>query len=174
MLKLHKGRPSAVPVILGGGAVAFVRPATAFEIDLALAGTEKLVAGLVEGEESAMLATSLLGEEFQSADFTTRRWIDAASQRIALLELANLCTQSWNGIADDAGEPISSPTRETLAILLRDNEIAMRFNKAIKSKVHEEIAEGEELPVSQDGGAGIQDGAQPAVPTATPAPSGAA
>lgn len=37
MLDLTKGQPSAVPVPLGGDAVAMIRPATSIEVDRAAA-----------------------------------------------------------------------------------------------------------------------------------------
>lgn len=164
MLKVRKGRPEPTAVPLGGGAVAFVRAATAFEVDLAIAGTTKITAGLIEGEEAAALATDLLGEEFAGADFTTRTWIEAAAQRVALLELSMLCTSRWEGIVDENDAPVAAPTKEIMALLLRDNDIAARFNAAIRAKVHEEIAEGNASAASLSGGAAA---ASSSAPTAT-------
>jgi hypothetical protein len=172
MLKLSKGRPKAIPIMLGGGAVAFVRPATSFEYDLAIAGMATISAGLIRGEEAAVHATNILGEEFTGADFTTKVWIEAAAQRIVLLELALLCTESWDGVVDDSDAPIPVPTKETLALLLRDNETAMRFNATIKSKVHEEIAEGNASAASPNGAAAAAFNSAPtAVPSVPIAPT---
>jgi hypothetical protein len=151
MLKLRKGRPEPIPVPLGGGAIASVRPATSFEVDLAIAGAGKLLFGLVQSQESASLAAEVLGEEFASADFTSKEWLDAAAQRIALLELANLCVESWTGVVDGDDNVIEKPSRQTLALVLRSNEAAMRIRAAIQSSVNVETSEGNALGASPNG-----------------------
>lgn len=161
MLKLRKGKPKASPVPLGGGAVLFVRPATAFEVDAAYAAAFKLAAGLIEGEAAAETASAILGEEFQRADFTQHGWIDAMAKRIATLELAVLCNDGWLGVADEDGKPIETPTREWLALLLRDREVAVRVDAAINARVHEEIAEKKGSATLPNGGVAVVDPTAP-------------
>lgn len=162
MIKLTKGRPAASAVPLQGGAVVFVRPATAFEADIAGVGAAKIMAGLVEGREAAAAALDILGDEFRETDFTSRPWIEAAAQRIALIELAALCCESWEGVADETGAPLTGhPSKEHLALLLRDTECGRRISGAIYARVHDEVAEGNGLAASPDGAA------KAAEPTAT-------
>ena len=174
MLKLSKGRPAATAIPLPyAGAVIFIRPATAFEVDIAAANAARVLAGLVEGEGAAALALDVLGDEFRRADFTTRGWIDAAAQRVALLELATLCSESWAGIVDGDGKPVQTPTRDYLALLLRDGECARRVAAAIHAKVHDEVAEGNASAASLNGAAGAAEATAPsAAGMAVPAPTG--
>jgi hypothetical protein len=151
MLQVRKGHPPAVAVPLGGGAVAMVRPATAFEYDLAVARAGKLLAGLIESQESATLALEGLGQEFAGADFTSEEWLNAAAQRTALLELATLCVTSWTGVVDETGAAIE-PSREILALVLRGNQAARAIRLAIEADVNVELAEGNASATSPNGG----------------------
>lgn len=160
-LKIRKGRPSASAVLLPGGAVVFVRPATSFEVDRAGNAAARMLAGLVEGQNAAATALNLLGDEFREADFTTRSWLDAAAQRIALLELATLCVERWEGIVGDDDRPIEKPNQETLALLLRDSECARRISNAVNARVHQEIAEGNASAASPDGAVKAADATAP-------------
>lgn len=170
MLKLRKGRPAAIAVPLGGGAVAMVRPATAFEYDLAAAGARKLLAGLIESRDSAALVVDILGEEFVGANFTDSAWLQAAALRVTLLESALLCVASWDGVVDESDQPIEKPSREMLALLLRDGVVAKSIRDAIESRVNLETAEGNGLPGSLTGAPGTLDGARNAAPPTTLAP----
>lgn len=160
----------AVP--LPGGAVIFVRPATSFEVDIAAANAARTLTGLIEGQEAAAVALDVLGDEFRQADFTTRSWLDAAAQRVALLELATFCAEKWDGVADEDGKPIEHPTREYLALLLRDSECALRIAAAIRARVHDEISEGNALAASPSGAAAADAATAPTVEgTQVPAPT---
>jgi hypothetical protein len=141
MLLLRKGRPPAINVPLGGGAFAMVRPATTFETDLAIAKAGELLAGLIDSGESASAAVAILGDEFGNADFTTPVWVNNAAQRVALLELGMLCIESWSGVGDEDENSIEFPTRETLALLLRNSATARRVGDAINGQVNIETAE---------------------------------
>lgn len=142
MLDLTKGQPSAVPVPLGGDAVAMIRPATSIEVDRAAAVVQAQLAGLIAAEDAAALIAAALGEDFYGADFTDPKWQAAAAQQLALVELAALCVENWTGIAVD-GIAVE-PSRETVALLLRDPTTSQRVKMAIETRIHREIAEGEE------------------------------
>lgn len=177
MLVLKKGQPEFTPVPLGGGGVIHLRAATAFDVDVALAEAHQVAAGLVAGEDAAERAAAFLGEAFHGADFTRKPWIEAAAQRIALIELATLCNNGWRGVAleSEGGAlvEVPAPTKETLALLLRDVEVSNRFRAVIYSKVNLELAEGNGLPVSPSGGAGTDgNSAGDAGPSAPPVPTG--
>lgn len=149
MLDLTRGRPVAVPVALGGGAVAFVRPATAFEVERAAAFVRIHLAGLIAAEDAAALAAQALGEEFAGADFADPQWQAAAADRLALLELATLCLESWTGVGVDGAAV--EPSREAIGLLLRDPVISRLVRAAIEVGVHRERDEGNGSPVSPPG-----------------------
>jgi hypothetical protein len=174
MLKLRRGRLAATAVPLPGGAVIFIRPATAFEVDRAAIGAERMLAGLVEGQTAAASILDVLGDEFREADFTTRGWIAAAAQRIALLELAAICAERLDGVIDDNDRPITVPGKEVLVLLLRDAECGRRIATAINARVHEEVAEGNASAVSPDGAAKAAEDIAPAVAPMTPPAQAAA
>ncbi len=161
MLNLRKGLPRAVPVALGGDAIAMVRPATALEVARATATVSTQLAGLIAAEDAAALVAAALGEEFAGADFTDPEWVAAASQQLALVELAVFCVESWDGVAVD--DTLVSPTREILALLLRDSVIAAKIRAAIEANVHEAQAEGEGSPVSPPGAGAAGESTAPDV-----------
>jgi hypothetical protein len=172
MLILRKGRPEAAAVPLPGGAIIHVRPATAFEVDLAAAGAGRMLAALVDGQDAAAAALEILGDEFRHADFTTKAWLEAAAQRLALLELATACCQRWEGIADETGALIERPERQHLALLLRDTECARRISEAIRTRVHDEVAEGNASAASPNGAAKAAEAIAPnAAAMTAPAPT---
>jgi hypothetical protein len=156
-----------VPVLvkLAGNAEVYVRAATAFERDLALARTGKMLAGLVHGREAAATAAALLGSEFAGADFAETGWLDAAGRRIMLIDLAGTCVTDWRGIVDESGQPIEKPSRATLALLLRSNTSARLIEEAILREVNLEIDEKNGSAASPTGGAAAADNtAAPANP----------
>jgi hypothetical protein len=149
MLDLTRGRPVAAPVPLGGGAVAMIRPATAFEVDKAGAQVRIWLAALVEAEDAAARLSDALGEEFAGADFAAPEWRAAVADRLALLELASLCIQSWSGVG--IGDEPVEPSREAIALLLRDAVLSQRIRAAIERGIHVERLEKKGLPVSPPG-----------------------
>jgi hypothetical protein len=175
MLVLAESAPSAVPVPLGKGAVIFVRPATSAEYFLAQARVVRLAAGIAEGEDSALKAALILGEEFANGSPRDPEWIAAVSERMILVELAIACADKWAGIGTKAGKPLEmSPA--TLAMLLRDPECARKIQNVINSGIHSEVEEKKELAASPVGAAPAADLIAPIVeqpaslaPTASPA-----
>jgi len=167
-LILHKGRPAARAVPLGGGAIAYIRPATSFECDLAVTGATKILAGLTAGAEAAEAAVQLLGEEFMGADFTQGPWIDVAAQRIALLELATLCCARWEGVCAEDGTAIEVPTREWLALVLREPTISVLIRAAVHARVNEERAEKNGSAALPNGGAAAVEASAPVVVPSVP------
>ena len=152
MLVLRKGPPPATIVQLGSGASARVRPATSFEVDRASYEVSHLLVGLMAGEEAAAAAALALGEEFREADFTDAGWRAAAAQRLSLLKLAVLCCEAWDGIGDEDGNPL--PLSEaSLALLLRNPQMARRFSEAIESAVNVEFKEKNVSAASPNGAA---------------------
>lgn len=153
MLILRTGALPAARLDLGSGATARVRPATDFEVSRASFEVSQLIAGLMIGEEAAAAAALALGEEFRSADFTDAGWRSAAAQRLSLLKLAVLCTESWEGIGDEDGAPLEL-SEPALALLLRDANVARKFGAAIEAAVHQEYKEKNASAASPNGGAG--------------------
>jgi hypothetical protein len=148
-----------------------VRPATSFEVDRASYAVNRILTGLVAGEDAAMMAALVLGPEFQAPDFTKEEWRQAAAQRFALLDLAVECIEGWEGIVGDDEQPLS-PSREAVALLLRDAEISARIRMVINSSVHAELEEKNALAASPNGGAATDENtARLVVSPATAAPS---
>lgn len=168
-IKIRAGKPKATRLDFGEGVVIIVRPATAFEVDLAKAAIVKLIAGLVAGETAAMLAASVLGEEFRSADFTRDDWRSAASNRLALVELAALCIEGWEGFVDEDDQPLPLD-RVNIALVLRDEGIARRVGDCLQAAVYERVAEKNALSASPNGAVKAGNDTAPiAAPPATPA-----
>lgn len=163
MLRLYRGQRPAIAVPLPGGAVILIRAATAFEIDKAAAGAAYLLAGLVGNQEAAEKIADMLGDEYLPPEgAASKAWAEAAGQRLALLELADLCAAEWKGVCDlDGKELTGKPDKGMLALLLRDVECARRIGEAIKGRVHDEIKEGKGSPASQDGAAAAGDPTAP-------------
>lgn len=161
MLQLREGNPEPVTVKLAGDAWAKVRPAMAFERDLAVGRTGKLLAGLIQSADAASLAADLLGAEFVTADFTEPGWLDAAAHRIVLIDLATTCVTEWGGIVDQSGTPIEKPTRATLALLLRSAPTAHAIEDAMQREVNAEIAEKNGLAASPNGEAAADEPTAP-------------
>jgi hypothetical protein len=140
MLNIATGRPSAIAVPLGGGAVWRLRPASAFEAHRAGAAAGIMLAGLIESEDAAALAIAALGEQYEGADFQQAEWKSAAARDLALIELAVICSEGWDGVA--IGKQPIEPTRQNIALLLRDVHVNDKVYKALNAGIHEEIAEG--------------------------------
>lgn len=166
MLVLRAGALPSRAVPLGGGAVLMVRPATSFEVSRSHAAVTRIVAGLIAGADAAETCAAALGEEFRKADFSDPVWIEAATDRLVGIELALLCNDGWTGVMRDTGrrdaddkpivEPVAGePTRELLALLLRDAVVAARVRSAIEAEIHEAQAEGNGSPASPSGAAGM-------------------
>lgn len=161
MLILRREGPQPVAVPLGGDAVAMVRPASALQYDLAWASARRRLAGLVESQDAAADVLRALGENFAGADFTTAEFVEAAAQRLALLELAVTCVESWTGVADAERVAIETPMREWLALLLRDVGIAQRINAAVNAQVHLEAIEKKESGTSPNGAGEVAENTAP-------------
>lgn len=178
MRMLSKRRPKAVTIPLGEGEFVNIRPATSFEVDIAAASAAAVLAGLIESGEAAAEALDILGDEFRQADFTTRAWIEAAAQRLTLLELATVCCEGWAGQCGEDGKPIEKPDRGSMALLLRDSVASRKIAEVVNSRVHEEIKEGNGSAASPSGVARAAEATAPDAarkasdaPTAGAAPS---
>lgn len=153
--RLSSSIPEERAIALGGGATLWVRPAEMFEQIEAEQNAIQLLAGLITGQDAAMRATAMLGRQFRDADFTDRAWSMAAQQCILLLELATLCATRWEGVLGDDDKPIAKPTREYLALLLRDCGAAKLVSEALHAKIHEETSEKNGSAALPNGGAGL-------------------
>lgn len=152
-LQLCGVKREAAPVMLGSGAAIMIRPATAFEVSQARETVTRLMIGLIAGEDAAAACSAALGEEFAGANFADPAWRDAAASRLALLELTWLCQAGWSGVVDQDGAEIEQPTREHIALLLRDAVIAARIDQAVQAPIHREYAEGNGSAASPSGAA---------------------
>jgi hypothetical protein len=141
MLKLRSSAAPIIPVSLPGGALWRLRAATTFEVDGAIAESTRVLAGLRAAGECAEQAAAILGEEFRGADFLEDKWLAAAAEQLAIIMLADACTESWHGMGDEAGNPIEKPAREHVVIALRDPVICRSVKAALYAGVHAEQAE---------------------------------
>lgn len=156
MLNLRTGPLPAKKILLGGNASIDIRPATAFEVARAHAAVTRVVAGLLTAGDAAEQAAAALGDDFRGADFTKPEWVQAATEKLVLLELTVLCADAWSGVCVD-DQPIAEPSRALLALLLRDAVIAERIAAALQRAVHAEISEGNGSAASPRGGAATAD-----------------
>jgi hypothetical protein len=171
-LQLKDSEPEPLTVKIAGASLK-VRPATAFEFDLAVARTANLLAGLINSADAAKSAADALGSSFASVDFMDPAWASAASRRLNLIDLATTCVTEWSGIVDDAGKPIEMPNKGALSLLLRSAPAAKLIENAIFSEVNREFEEKNGSAASPNGAAAAADNtAAPAETSAPNAPEG--
>lgn len=156
MIKVRKGKPLPFPVPLKGGAAIILRPAESFQVEFAKQRVAKLLAGLLDAEDSASMAMMILGDEFEHANFHEAAWVEAAARRLSLLELATMCVVSWSGFIGEDDEPLEL-SQQNIALVLRDPTTAETLERALNAGVHEELAEKNELAALPSGGAAMDD-----------------
>jgi hypothetical protein len=174
MLRMRKGPPVYQEVALTETASIRVRPATQFDCEEASSRTSRDLAGLIEGSETAERVAALLGEEFDVAGLNDDARNAAAAQKLARVYLVMACNDGWQGVGLDDGTLLEKPEPWSVAMLLSDPMICAGVMSVINARVHREDAEGNGLPASPNGGAGILDSAPSAAPLANLAPQGQA
>jgi hypothetical protein len=170
MLALTKGKPEAQRVLLGKDAWIEVRPATQFELEEAHANVSRMLAGIIAGSEAADALSGVLGDDFDVDGLKNRARLAAASARLADIYLVMACQEGWTGIGAEDGTPFAQPEPWSVGLLLNDPMRRAAVMVVVNSSVHREIAEGEGLPASPHGGAGVRATAPNAAPAASPAP----
>lgn len=198
-LRLRRGAPQFVEVPLGGDSVIRLRPATRFDIEAAGALVARDLAAVALGTDAAARVAAILGAEFDDgvlfasikavketqddADAPPAAPVDsakfvAASKVLGDIYVVMACQGGWSDFALVEGDgdaakvtPLEAPEPWSIALLLRDPVLHDEIFKVINSRVNAEIAEGEGLPVSPAGGAGIPAGAPTAGGSANPAPT---
>lgn len=171
MLKLRKGKPPFVPVVLGGNAWIRVRAATSMDVDMASARVQPLIMGVIAGSEKASAVAEVLGDDFSVDALHDNALLGAAGTRLVQVFLVMACQDGWHGIVGPDGEVIEKPSEALVADLLADPMRRDRIMRVVESAVHEEQAEKNASPASPNGGAATPTGAPPAAETGSPAPS---
>jgi hypothetical protein len=157
-----------------GRAAAWIelRPATALEYYEARERTRPLIAGMLLGRRSEDALALILGAEFgerQGSDDVA--FAAAASERLALIELATLCATAWSGVANADGSP-AALDRVNIARLLRMPAYADRVSAVVNRAFYERRAEGNAFAALPSGEAAVDgNGARTATTTDMPAPS---
>lgn len=198
-LRLRRG-VTYQEVPLGGDSVIRLRPATRFDLEEAGALVARDFAAIVLGDDAAARVAAVLGPDFDrdgtlfpaikaaeaaQADAEAEPALPAqnvayvaASKFLGDIHLVMACQGGWDHfeLVECDGDnqtvtPLDRPEPWSIALLLRDPVLHDAMFKVINSRVHAEIAEGEGLPVSPVGGAGIPAGAPTADGSAKPAPS---
>jgi hypothetical protein len=171
MLKLRRGKPSHMPVALGGGAVIRVRPATQTDVEAAGAQAQRLLMGFVAGSEAGDVLAEVLGDGFTVGALREADRIVAAGSRLAEVYLVLACQDGWTGVGTEDGTPIPEPDAATLALLLADPVCRAKIVAVVNAGLHEETAEKNASSASPNGGAGTPTGAPTAGAPGNPAPS---
>ena len=138
-------KPAFVPVLLGGGAVFRVRPATSTDVDYAAARAQRDLAGFAAGSDAADALESVLGDGFSVGALKTADGIAAATIRMSEVYLVDRCHDGWTGVATEDGEPIPHPDVATIALLLADPVHRQRIMHVINAGVHEEDPGGKRI-----------------------------
>lgn len=158
MLKLSKEQPAAQRVDLGGGAHAMIRPATSLDVDRARLKIERTLYDVRRGQDTHNAMLSLFGmETVDEADDVT---LEALARKMATLELALLCLESWEGVGNSEGVP-AEVNFENLAILLRDHGIYTRIWVALNEQVHRVYEEGNASSASLNGAGQAEEATAP-------------
>jgi hypothetical protein len=167
MLRLGKSKPRRVD--LGGSAWIEARPATQFDLDEVHAEVSRALAGIAAGSGAADFLAGVLGEDFNVDGLKDRDRLLAASIRLSEIYLVMACQSGWSGIVTEDGQLLEVPEPASVALLLSDPAIRTRVMAVVNSRIHVEQAEGNVLPASPNGGAGVPDTAPPAGPATNPA-----
>lgn len=161
MIRVSKAKPVAQRIDYGS-AHLMVRPATAFQADLAGAAIGSTVLALATGEQAAVEVSLAIGDDLKLVDAPSEGWKGAVANRLALIELALVCIESWDGFVDEDDRPLEL-TRENIALVLRDVRLAQRVAAIINASIHEEAEEKNAFAPSLNGEAGAaEDTAQAA------------
>jgi hypothetical protein len=107
-----------------------VRRTTQDELDRVVAEAGASIAAVCGGDVEASIRLAELGQEFRVFESSSDS-LRAALNRISLIDLALHCVLIHVGLVDDAGAPIETLTRQHMAALVRDSQIAGALATAI-------------------------------------------
>lgn len=166
-------RPDPVPVVLPGGAVWRLRPATSMDVRLAEVETGRQLAGIISGSAALAVLADQLGDVLGLGDGVDDSRRGAATMFLSEINLALACSAGWDGVHDADGNAISEPDLGSVALILSDPVIAFQVRKVVNAGLHAEQDEKNVSAASPNGGAGEAiEPAQTATPPAPPAASG--
>lgn len=173
-LRLSRSRDrAAVPVLLSGGAVWRLRPATSIDVEVAKVETARQFAGILAGSEAVAALRETFGTLFDLGDGVDDTRRNAAMLHLSEINLALACSEGWEGVCDADGVAIPEPNPGAVALLLADPVEAATVRRAINAGLHAEHDEKNASAASPNGGAGAAAKPVPtAAPPASPAASG--
>ena len=167
MIVLRKPGAAVRPVELAPGAVVFVRPATSYDFEAAKQAFAKAAKAAAD---TAALA-SLYGLPFAASAQESADAVAGLNQTIFWTEVAKLCIDRWEGIADGDGQPLPVE-REAIALLMTEQSWHLALVAAMAAGVHEVRAEGNASAVSRPGEPEAATDIAPIAPTTgSPAPT---
>lgn len=146
-------------VDLAPGVYVNVRPATRAEMHIAAIKTTALVTAARIGAEAMTQLCEACGVAEPDED-RTDELLEALAYRVSMIELAVLCIEDWHGIGDADGNPVP-PTREWIALLLRELDASSKIDAAINARIHLEVDEGNGSPASPNGAAAAGENTAP-------------
>lgn len=163
MLRIKSGKPEAIAIPLGGGAVWRVRPATSFEVTLAQIRAGELTGRMAESQDAVERLEQALGDEFDVPNFAEKAWTAAAADRLVLLELLTICSEGWSGVELTEGDSVTElqHNKTSIAMLLREPKFAGLAAAAVYSPIHIEVADEKKSQASPTGGAATEEATAP-------------
>lgn len=159
MLTIKSGKPDAIVIPLGAGAVWRVRPATSFEVTLAQIRAGELTRAMAESQDAVERLEQALGDEFDVPNFAERAWTAAAADRLVLLELLTICSEGWSGVELADGDNVTELPHDktSIAMVLREPKFASLAAAAVYSPIHVEVADEKKSVASPIGGAATDE-----------------
>lgn len=163
VMMIKSGKPEAIVIPLGDGAVWRVRPATSFEVTLAQIRAGELTRAMSESQDAVERLEQALGDKFDVPNFAEKAWTAAAADRLVLLELLTICSEGWSGVELSEGEFVTElPHNKTsIAMLLREPKFASLAAAAVYSPIHIEVADVKKSLASPTGGAATDEAIAP-------------
>lgn len=161
-----------IPVVLRGGAVWRLRPATSIDVETARAETTRQFAGILAGSAALASLSETFGELFELGEGIDDTRRTAAIMLLSEINLALACSEGWEGVFDADDVKIAEPNPGAVALLLSDPVEAEKVRRVINSGLHAEHHEKNASAALPNGGAAVVDKpATTAVPQASPAAS---
>ena len=167
MIILRKPTEAFKAVQLAPGATAWVRPATSYDFE---AAKQAFAKASKAASDTASLA-AIYGLPITEAAQESADAVAGLHQAVFWTEMAALCIQRWEGIADADGNalPVDRPS---IALLMSEQGYHLALVAAMASSLHEVRAEGNASAVSQPGELEAATDTAPTVSeTASPAPT---
>jgi hypothetical protein len=169
MIRLKPRHATTKRVALPNGAVLVMRPATMIDRLAAESNVAAAVRRLGEGQDTARAYGLDIAGPFDAFD---EGQIKALGYIVMLVELGRLLISEWDGICDEAGEPLAID-RQSLGMLFQLPDIVAAFESEAFAALSGLDAEGNGFAPSSPGGqAGVRDFAPAAGMPVSPVPPG--